>query len=44
MAAYRPATRGPEPVAMVQRSAIYTRKSTSAGLEQEFNKIGRAHV
>jgi len=39
MAAYRSSARTPEPPAAVVRAAIYTRKSTSAGLEQEFNSL-----
>ena len=39
MAAYRSTARTPEPPAAVVRAAIYTRKSTSAGLEQDFNSL-----
>ncbi len=39
MAAYRPMARTQDPPVAVQRCAIYTRKSTSAGLEQEFNSL-----
>jgi DNA invertase Pin-like site-specific DNA recombinase len=39
MAAYRPTSRVAEPPVAIQRAAIYTRKSTSAGLEQEFNSL-----
>ena len=39
MAAYRPTTRVNEPPAAILRVAVYTRKSTSAGLEMEFNSL-----
>lgn len=39
MAAYRSTARTPEAPVAVVRAAIYTRKSTSAGLEQEFNSL-----
>ncbi len=39
MAAYRPTTRTQEAPFAVQRCAVYTRKSTSAGLEQDFNSL-----
>ncbi len=39
MAAYRSTTLTRDPPVAVVRAAIYTRKSTSAGLEQEFNSL-----
>ncbi len=39
MAAYRPTARIQEAAFAVQRCAIYTRKSTSVGLEQDFNSL-----
>ena len=39
MAAYRSEARTPDAPTRVVRAAIYTRKSTSAGLEQEFSSL-----
>ena len=34
-----PKSEGPRPVVRVFRCAVYTRKSTEEGLEQEFNSL-----